>query len=84
MNNIKDLFNRVNTIITNSSTDTLTQIKNISNILEIDGKSATVLHFAHKDGAWNPHALTLVEDVVDKLYIKEQKINYTPEKKTRN
>ena len=81
MNNIKDLLNRVNNIISNSNNDTLDEIKNISNILEVDGKIATVLHFAHKDGHWNPNTLTLLEDMLETLTIKEQRIEQTPEKK---
>jgi len=81
MTNIKDLLNRVNIIIKNSEGDTLTEIKNISDILEVDGKVATVLHFVHKDVSWNPHTLTILEDTLEKLTIKEQYINYTPQKK---
>ena len=83
MNNIKDLLNRVGTIVKNSEPITLTEINNISNILEVDGKIATVLHFAHKDGHWNPNTLTLLEDVVKKLKLKEDSINYTPERKKK-
>jgi hypothetical protein len=78
---IKNLLNRVNIIIKNSEGDTLTEIKNISDILEVDGKVATVLHFVHKDVSWNPHTLTILEDTLEKLTIKEQHINYTPQKK---
>ena len=78
MNNIKDLLDRVDTIITNSTSDTLTEIKNISNILEIDGKTATVLHFVSKDSDWNPNTLTMLEDELEKLNLKEE---HTPEKK---
>ena len=48
MNNTKHLLNRVSTIIKNSNSDTLTEIKNISDILEVNGKVATVLHFINK------------------------------------
>ena len=65
MNNIKDLLDRVNVIVKNSEPSTLTEINNISNILEVDGKTATLLHFANKDGRWNPNALTMLEDVVE-------------------
>jgi len=81
VNNIKDLLDRVDTIITNSTSDTLTEIKNISNILEIDGKIATVLHFVNKDSNWNPNTLIMLEDILEKLTIKEQRVEYTPEKK---
>ncbi len=62
MSNIKNLLTRVGTIVQNSEGGTLNEIKNISDILEIDGKAATVLHFAHMDGSWNPHTTTLLED----------------------
>ena len=81
MNNIKYLLNRVNNIIVNSDKDTIDEIKNISNLLEVDGKIATVLHFAHKDGHWNPNTLTLLEDVAKKLKLKEDSISHTPERK---
>ena len=81
MNNLKDLLNRVNNVIVNSDNNTLDEIKNISSILEVDGKIATVLHFAHKDGHWNPTTLTLLEDVIEKLNLTENSISHTPEKK---
>lgn len=69
MTNTKDLLNRVNTIIKNSEGNTLTEIKNISDILEVNGKVATVLHFVNKDSNWNPHTLTLLDDL-----LKEEKL----------
>ena len=81
MHSIKDLLTRVDTVVTNSQTDTLIEIKNISNILEVDGKTATLLHFVNKDGHWNPNTLTMLEDVLEKLNLKEQYITQTPEKK---
>jgi len=71
MNNIENLLNRVNTIVKNSKSDTLTEINNISDILEVDGKIATVLHFVNKDGDWNPNTLTLLEDVLKKEKLTE-------------
>ena len=65
MNTLKDLLKRVDNVIVNSNNNTLDEIKNISNILEVDGKTATLLHFANKDGHWNPNALTMLEDVVE-------------------
>ena len=81
MNKLKNILNRVNNIISNSNNDTLDEIKNISDILEVDGKIATILHFAHKDGHWNPNTLTLLEDITKELKPKGEYINYTPEKK---
>ena len=69
MTTTKDLLHRVNSIIENSEGDTLTEIKNISDILEVNGKVATVLHFVNKDSDWNPHTLTLLDDL-----LKEEKL----------
>ena len=69
MTNIKDLLNRVDIIIKNSKGDILNEIKNISDILEVNGKVATVLHFVNKDSNWNPHTLTLLDDL-----LKEEKL----------
>ena len=69
MTTTKDLLHRVNRIIQNSEGDTLTEIKNISDILEVNGKVATVLHFVNKDSDWNPHTLTLLDDL-----LKEEKL----------
>ena len=69
MTTTKDLLNRVENIIKNSNSDTLTEIKNISDILEVNGKVATVLHFVNKDSNWNPHTLTLLDDL-----LKEEKL----------
>ena len=69
MTTTKHLLNRVNSIIENSEGDTLNQIKNISNILEVNGKVATVLHFVNKDSDWNPYTITLLDDL-----LKEEKL----------
>jgi len=69
MTTTEDLLKRVNTIVKNSKGDTLNEIKNISDILEVNGKVATVLHFINKDSDWNPHTLTLLDDL-----LKEEKL----------
>ena len=69
MSNLKKLLSRVNNIVENSNPGTLNEIKNISNILEVNGKVATVLHFVNKDSNWNPHTLTLLDDL-----LKEEKL----------
>ena len=69
MTKTTDLLNRVNTIIKNSEGNTLNEIKNISDILEVNGKVATVLHFINKDSDWNPHTLTLLDEL-----LKEEKL----------
>ena len=37
--------------------------------MEVNGKVATVLHFINKDSDWNPHTLTLLDDL-----LKEEKL----------
>ena len=37
--------------------------------MEVNGKVATVLHFVNKDSNWNPHTLTLLDDL-----LKEEKL----------
>ena len=69
MSKIKKLLSRVDNIVKNSEPDTLTEIKNISDILEVNGKVATVLHFVNKDSGWNPHTLTFLNDL-----LKEEKL----------
>jgi len=69
VSNLKKLLSRVNNIVENSNPGTLNEIKNISNILEVNGKVATVLHFVNKDSNWNPHTLTLLDDL-----LKEEKL----------
>ena len=49
--------------------------------MEVDGKIATILHFIHKDGKWNPNTLVMMEDMLETLTIKEKRIVQTPEKK---
>ena len=69
MSKIKKLLSRVDSIVKNSEPDTLTEIKNISDILEVNGKVATVLHFVNKDSDWNPNTFTLLDDL-----LKEEKL----------
>jgi len=71
VNKIKKLLGRVDNIVKNSKRDTLTEIKNISDILEVNGKVATVLHFVNKDSDWNPHTLTFLDDVLKKEKLTE-------------
>ena len=81
MNKLSEILNKVSRIIENSEKDTKKEIYNISSVLEIDEKTATVLHFINKDSYWNPNTLHMLEDIMGKLPIKEQKINQSPEKR---
>jgi len=65
VSNIENLLTRVGTIVHNSEKGTLNEIKNIVDILGVDGKTATLLHFVNKDGHWNPNTITMLEDVVE-------------------
>ena len=71
MSKIKKLLSRVDSVVKNSEPDTLIEIKNISNILEVNGKVATVLHFVNKDSSWNPHTLTLLDDLLEEERLTE-------------
>ena len=81
MDNIKKLLEKVDIIVKNSESHTLTEINNISSILEVDRKIATILHFVNKDGHWNPNTLIMLEDELEKLNLTENSISHTPEKK---
>eukprot|EP01050_Picozoa_sp_SAG11_P001543 SAG11_NODE_67_length_18762_cov_13.942560_24_plen_63_part_01 len=63
MGKLNKILNSVNKIIENSNNDVLTEISNISSILDVDKKTATVLHFVNKDSSWNPTALHMLEDI---------------------
>ena len=80
MSELTKILDRVDRIIENSSNDTLIQITNISNILEVDKKTATMLHFVNKDSSWNPKTLNVLENISIKLPIKEQELNLSLEK----
>jgi len=77
---LNKILDRVGRIIENSDNDVLTEITNISNILEVDKKTAVVLHFVNKDSGWNPQTLHMLEDVSDKLPVEEQRLDLSPEK----
>tara|TARA_R110002020_G_scaffold107328_1_gene249322 strand:- start:176 stop:745 length:570 start_codon:yes stop_codon:yes gene_type:complete len=81
MNKLSDILNKVTRILENSDKDIRKQIYNISNILEIDEKTATVLHFVNKDSHWNPTTLPMLEDVMEKLSLKEQTLDQSIEKR---
>ena len=80
MSELTKILDRVDRIIENSSNDTLIQITNISNILEVDKKTATMLHFVNKDSSWNPKTLNVLENISIKLPIKEQELDLSLEK----
>ena len=80
MNKLNEILDSVDRIIKNSDNDIKKEIYNISNILEIDEKTATVLHFVNKDSGWNPYTLKMLEDVTTKLSLTEKTLDLAPEK----
>ena len=81
MTELGKILKKVGRIVENSPDNTITEISNISTILEVDKKTATILHFVYSDQAWNPQTLNMLEDIMGKLPIKEQKIDQSPEKR---
>ena len=80
MNKLDKILKSVSVIIENSDNDILTQINNISDIMEVDKKTAITLHFVNRDFGWNPQTLHMLEDVIDKLPVVEQRLDRSPEK----
>lgn len=80
MSKLNKILESVGTIVKNSDNDTETQINNISGILDVDKKTATLLHFVNEDSEWNPHAIKILEDVTIKLPVVEQRLDLSPEK----
>jgi|TARA_R110000851_G_scaffold254721_2_gene407297 flagellar biosynthesis/type III secretory pathway chaperone len=80
MDKLTKILNSVDRIVENSNNDIITEITNISDILDVDKKTAIVLHFVNKDSSWNPQTLHMLEDVSDKLPVEEQRLGLNPEK----
>ena len=80
MSRLTKILNSVDRIVENSNNDVITEITNISNVLDVDKKTAIVLHFVNKDSSWNPQTLHMLEDVSDKLPVEEQRLDLSPEK----
>jgi len=80
MGRLTKILNSVDRIVENSNNDVITEITNISNVLDVDKKTAIVLHFVNKDSSWNPQTLDMLEDISAKLPIEEQTLDLTPEK----
>jgi|TARA_R110001592_G_scaffold108910_4_gene304189 hypothetical protein len=78
------ILDSVSVIIENSDKDILTQINNISDIMEVDKKTAITLHFVNRDFSWNPQTLYMLEDIGDKLPIGGKKLELNSEKIKQN
>ena len=70
MDNLNDILTTVNEISQNNSS-VGEQINMISEKCGVNHKVSTVLHFASKDGDWNPTALEMLSEITSELPIKE-------------
>ena len=61
MTTLKDILTTVGEI-SNSNSSTGEQINMISEKCGVNHKVSTVLHFASKDGNWNPTALEMLSE----------------------
>ena len=84
MDKLGKILDSVSVIIENSDKDILTQINNISDIMEVDKKTAITLHFVNRDFSWNPQTLYMLEDIGDKLPIGGKKLELNSEKIKQN
>lgn len=80
MDKLSKILGRVGIIVENSPNDVITEINNISEILDVDKKTATILHFVNEDSSWNPQTLDRLEDITTKLPLKEKTLDLKPEK----
>lgn len=79
MVNLNDILTTVGEICgTNNSIGE--QINIISERYGINHKVSTALHFAAKDGDWNPVALEVLSEITSELPIKEVNINSSDKK----
>ena len=79
MDNLNDILTTVGEISkTNNSVGE--QINMISEKYDINHKVSTALHFAVKDGDWNPIALEVLSEITPELPIKDININSNDKK----
>ena len=76
LNNILTTVGR----ISESNNTTGEQINMISEECGVNHKVSTVLHFAAKDGTWNPIALEMLSEATSELPIKEVNMNSSDKK----
>jgi len=81
MDNLNDILTTVGEISkTNNSVGE--QINMISEKYDINRKVSTALHFAVKDGGWNPIALEVLSEITPELPIKEVSMDSNDKKKS--
>ena len=79
MNNLNDILTTVSRI-SDSDHTVGEQINMISEKYGVNHKVSTVLHFATKDGDWNPVALEMLSEITSELPINEVDINSSDKK----
>ena len=81
MDSLNDILTTVNEISQNNSSIG-EQINMISEKCGVNHKVSTVLHFASKDGDWNPTALEMLSEITSELPIKEVNLKSNDKKKS--
>ena len=79
MDNLNDILTTVSEI-SKTSNSVGEQINMISEKYDINHKISTALHFAVKDGDWNPIALEVLSEITQELPIKEVDIKSSDKK----
>jgi hypothetical protein len=81
MDSLNNILTTVNEISQNNSSIG-EQINMISEKCGVNHKISTVLHFASKDGDWNPTALQMLSEITSELPIKEVNLKSNDKKKS--
>ena len=81
MDSLNNILTTVNEISQNNSSIG-EQINMISEKCGVNHKVSTVLHFASKDGDWNPTALEMLSEITSELPIKEVNLKSNDKKKS--
>ena len=81
MDNLNDILSTVD-VISKSNHTIGEQINMISEKCGVNHKISTVLHFASKDGDWNPTALEMLSEITSELPIKEVNLKSNDKKQS--
>ena len=81
MDNLNDILSTVD-VISKSNHTIGEQINMISEKCGVNHKVSTVLHFASKDGDWNPTALQMLSEITSELPIKEVNLKSNDKKES--
>ena len=81
MDSLNNILTTVNEISQNNSSIG-EQINMISEKYGVNHKVSTVLHFASKDGDWNPTALEMLSEITSELPIKEVNLKSNDKKQS--